>query len=190
MELETSDSAPAIDPGALTRFVRSALRDERAEIMQWDIHSLRDRATAPMSGGLYRFTGDSMVADARVSWSLILKVVRPWPDCTPESFPRGWDPADLCYWQREPLAYASDLLPRDGPGLRALRCFGVAERPDGVAWIALEDVADRYPAGWPRERYQLSRAAAVDQHVTALHGGSAAYAHLIGAVCGRGHPRA
>lgn len=44
------------------------------------------------------------------------------------------DPRHWAYWRREPLAYASGLLP-DGPGLRAPRCYGVV----GEA-VYLEDV--------------------------------------------------
>lgn len=44
------------------------------------------------------------------------------------------DPRHWAYWRREPLAYASGLLPA-GPGLRAPRCHGVAD-----ATVYLEDV--------------------------------------------------
>jgi hypothetical protein len=44
------------------------------------------------------------------------------------------DPRHWAYWKREPLAYASDVLP-SGPGLRAPRCHGVFD-----STIYLEDV--------------------------------------------------
>ena len=47
------------------------------------------------------------------------------------------DPRHWTYWQREPLAYASDVLP-SAPGLRTPRCHGVFD-----STVYLEDVDDQ-----------------------------------------------
>lgn len=58
------------------------------------------------------------------------------------------DPRHWAYWKREPLAYASDVLPH-GPGLTAPRCHGVFD-----STIYLEDV-EGVLADTSRAAYQL-----------------------------------
>lgn len=67
------------------------------------------------------------------------------------------DPSHWAYWKREPLAYASDVLPC-GPGLRAPRCHGVFD-----STIYLEDVGGDLPANAGRAARQLG-----SWHSTAL----------------------
>lgn len=58
------------------------------------------------------------------------------------------DAGHWAYWKREPLTYASDVLPR-GPGLRVPRCHGVVG-----STLYLEDVGD-LPADAGRAARQL-----------------------------------
>jgi hypothetical protein len=70
----------SIDRATLTPLVRSALRSETAEIVDWDYHPLHGGAGAlgslPESQGLYRFAGRGKDQAQAVTWSLILKFCR------------------------------------------------------------------------------------------------------------------
>jgi hypothetical protein len=96
-------------------------------------------------GGVWRLAGGD--------WSLVLKVV-----VRHARADRGGDlvdePGHFFFWRREPLAYASGMLD-DLAGVRAPRCYGVEERPDGSYHLWLEDVADD-AGGWTIERYALA----------------------------------
>jgi hypothetical protein len=105
-------------------------------------------AVSSATAGLWR-------VEARESsdgWSFVLKVVQHsgrghayWQSSDHES--------DPMYWRREPLAYASGLVDRLEGGLRAVRCFELAERADGSIALWLEDARD--PATqWSLERYE------------------------------------
>ncbi|BCJ26910.1 phosphotransferase [Actinocatenispora sera] len=78
--------------------------------------------TGAATGGVARLTGELRTgADVR-PFTLIRKRAR--PAGTGRHAAGARDPRHFAYWRREPLAYASDLLPR-GPGLRAPLCYGV-----------------------------------------------------------------
>lgn len=78
------------------------------------------------------------------TWRVVLKLCAPAPDQD--------DPAGTRYWRREPLLYGSGLLD-DLAGLRAPRCYGVDERPDGRIAVWLEHVADEGEPRWPIETW-------------------------------------
>jgi hypothetical protein len=96
---------------------------------------------------IYTVTGQACDLDQALSWSLILKVLWAQADS---------DVSDCYYWRREADAYQSGWLD-DLPGrLRAPRCFGVVDRPDGACWLWLEEVTDEAGPRWPVERYGLA----------------------------------
>src|SRR5262245_51467453 len=112
-----------VDQATLTPFVRQAVGSETASLIDWQV--------APIRGGarntLYRFVGNAQHQGKIVPWSLVLKVV---PSSISDDDPTAW-----FYWKREPLAYQSGLLADLPGGLRAPRCFGVVELPDGDNWL-------------------------------------------------------
>jgi hypothetical protein len=123
-----------IERAALETIVRRALDDESIEVGEWTCRSIYTPFTKA-TGGVYRIEGEG--------WSVVLKVCRP-PWWSPERIP-------------EALAYGSGLLDGLPPGgIVAPRCFGVEERPDGSAWIWLEDVSGVPGEAWPIERYGLA----------------------------------
>jgi hypothetical protein len=67
----------------------------------------------------------------------------------------GGGPRAAYYWKREFLTYASGLLDALPPGVRAPRCFGAEERPDGTAWLWLEDLGEDAGPAWTLDRYAL-----------------------------------
>jgi hypothetical protein len=138
----------SIDRATLTPLVRSALRSETAEIVDWDYHLLHGGAGAlgslPESQGLYRFAGRGKDQAQAVTWSLILKYSR--------SLPHGGDPQGGL---RERMAYQSGMLETLPAGLAVPRCFGVDELPGPLYLIWLEEITDACSV-WPLERYGLA----------------------------------
>ena len=83
----------ALDRATLDDLLRAVLPRGAVARGAWQVETLSQRATAPMSGGLFRIEGSADLQGAPIPWSLILKVTRPWPDRTLETFPEGWDPS-------------------------------------------------------------------------------------------------
>jgi hypothetical protein len=134
-----------IDRATLTALVRSALKCETVEVMDWDYEQLHGGAGA--GNAIHRFTGQGRDRAQKMSWSLILKTAYPEGDNTHIS---AWN-----YYKREADAYQSGWLADLPGGLAAPRCFAVVEHQDGTCWIWLEDVADEIGSHWPLEHYGL-----------------------------------
>lgn len=138
-----------IDTESLTPIVRTILGTATACVTAWKhepcglapdgIHG-----TAPST---YRFSGRADAAGREASWSCVLKIVT-----APET---PADPASPANGAREPLAYRSGLLSAIR-GVRAPRCFGVDDRPEGGWWLWLENAGDEIGRHWPRDRYLLA----------------------------------
>lgn len=128
---------------------RAALDEPAALLSSWDIAPLRGgggvRAGA---GGLYVVSGVAQVGAAARPWRAVLRVVAPAPGQD--------DPAGSAYWQREPLLYRSGILTDVPAGLRAPRCFGCSEQPDGTVWLWLEYVEEDGCHTWPLARWALA----------------------------------
>lgn len=69
------------------------------------------------------------------AFTIVSKTVRPLTQGRHAA--HSQDPRHWAHWRREPLAYASGVLP-SGPGLRAPRCYGVVD-----STVFMEDVPDR-----------------------------------------------
>lgn len=85
--------------------------------------------------GVNRLVGVARLGSADVPFRVIRKAFRPVLSGRHASY--ASDPGHWAYWRREPLAYASAVLPI-GPGLSAPRCYGVV---DDVVYLA--DVTGR-----------------------------------------------
>jgi len=139
----------ALSLAAVSALVCQALGEPGWDAPEWRyarIHMSHGWASA----GIYRLSGTALSGSQRRDWSLILKVVTPLADMTPE---QNEDQAHPIYWKREVLAYQSGWLEHLPGGLRAPRCLGIDPQPDGSVWLWLEDVRDRYGAQWPLEQY-------------------------------------
>ena len=135
-----------ITAATLTPMVRGALRQDRADIVDWRHeaygHSLDEVYGLPRS--VIRFSGTARDRGRSIPWALVLKIVATSGTPDDPSLPDNGD--------REPLAYQSGFL--DGlSGLRAPRCFGVQKRPAGDYWLWLEDIVDNIGREWPVQRY-------------------------------------
>ena len=144
----------------LTDLLRHALGSQALEVCDWQV--------CPLHGGLelasavLRFQGHAEEAGKSITWSLILKIVRPSPEQD--------DPQGIWYWKREALAYQSGLLHRLPGKITAPRCHAVREQPDGSLWLWLEDVQDEIGTSWPLEHYGV-----VARHLGQFNG-----AYLVG----------
>jgi hypothetical protein len=136
----------AIDAALLQEPVRAALRNNLAEIVNWNWSAItRGVAGGTGESAVYRFQGRALVAGRLVPWRTILKMIRH----------AGGDKPSDGDWKREVDAYRSGLFDKLPEGLAAPRCFGIEEFPNGSCWLWLEDVADEI-ANWPLERYGLA----------------------------------
>jgi hypothetical protein len=137
-----------IDRGVLTPVVRHALSSEAAEVVEWDCRQLHGGVGGGVGGSaIYSLTGQACDLGQALPWSLILKVLWAQADS---------DVSDCYYWRREADAYRSGWLDDLPGGLRAPRCFGVVNRPDGACWLWLEEVTDEAGPRWPVDRYGLA----------------------------------
>ena len=135
-----------IDPSVLTDVARQAARAPDLALIDWSAAPLTHEKVIETTGGLYRFSGHGRVGSQTISWSAVLKIIlRPQDDCL--------TPSELCYWERELLAYQSGSLSDLPPGLRAPRCYGSSESGQD-AWIWLEDVQETVPRTWTLAEFQ------------------------------------
>jgi hypothetical protein len=141
----------------LTAPVRRLLASESAEIVDWDAQPIRYASAQAESQGLFRVSGHAQDHNRVLPWNLVLKVIRP-PAGT--SYAGGRlppvRPTYDGFWAADPLAYLSTLL-EDVSGIRAPRCYGVADAPDGASCcLWLEELTDDVGAVWPLERFGLA----------------------------------
>lgn len=146
------------DANELAAVVRSAPKSVRPEEVSAELIFSEPAASATV--GIWRFRAGG--------WSAILKVIRHGASGSP-LWRSGREESHWYYWRREALAYSSDLLGTFTDGLRAPRCLGVFDRPDGSVGIWLEDLGYAQPAGaWDVERYR-SAAVALGQAQSRTH---------------------
>jgi hypothetical protein len=154
---------PAIDRASLTRVVRRALGSDTVEVGTWEARPL-SAGFNEVTGGICRVRATGTDRGRPVDYALVLKTCRD-PGAALEGGLRAPH-----YWKREYLAYASGLLEALPPGVQAPRCFGAEERPDGTAWLWLEDLAEASDVRWSPARYALA----------ARHAGQSNGAYLSG----------
>lgn len=107
----------------------------------------------PLHGGfggqrLYRFGGEARTRAGVRPWSVILKVC---PHDGEDGNPVDWDTP-----RRETLAYTSGFLDQLPGPLVAPRCLDLTERPDGSAWLWLEEVVDDCPGPWSVDHFVVA----------------------------------
>lgn len=131
------------DAATLTAPVRARLADPAATVVGAGTVAC---LSAQGQRTVYRVAGTAHTASGVQPWVLILKVIRP---------PTGdaaWSPAAWCYWEREARIYQSGILADLPGGLRAVRCYGAVQQPDGAHWLWLE-ACEPFAVPWPLARY-------------------------------------
>lgn len=132
---------PAIDGEILSWVVRGP-GATKAEVASWKVTPIH--AGGGEAYGVYRLSGTMRGPEGDMPWSVILKILPP----DSHSDATCWN-----YTQREYHAYGSGLLPTT-ESLTMPRCLGRMLRPDGTAWLWLEDIVDH--GVWPLSRYRLA----------------------------------
>ena len=143
MEIDAS----GLDRAVLTPVVRRVCGGETAIPRTWRVAPVRYANLATATRGLFRVAGTADDRGVERRWSAILKAVRAPGDARDQ-------PGHPYWWWREAQLYRSGLLPQTG-GFVAPRCYAVHERPDGAAWLWLEDLGEEDGA-WPLGRYRLA----------------------------------
>ncbi len=124
MSQDTLESLKEIDPGVLAEIARRSLILPSFELGDWTVSPLAHEKVIETTGGLFAFTGQGRDGDEKKAWSVILKIIQhPVHGCD--------GPQDLCYWQREMMAYQSGLLVELTEPVRAPKCYGVSEFEPG-----------------------------------------------------------
>ncbi len=148
------DQRPMIDSALLTPIVRQATGLENLRLEEWQTQAVT--GGFEQGSAVLRLSGLGTSTGMTLPWTVILKVIRPGLTNTA-------GPQASHFWRREPLYYQSGILANLPAGLRAPRCFGVFERPDGADgyWLFLEEVRDLYGLprpdhGWPFEYYRTA----------------------------------
>jgi hypothetical protein len=153
-----SDLTARVPANRLEQVVRTALGAPRAQLGSW--------TATPLRGGFSALAGhtgvDLLEGVARVDaeerpWTLVLKTVAP--------VAAQDDQTQIRYWKREFLLYSSGVLADLPPGVRAPRCYGWDELPDGGVRLWLEHVVEEAPRDWSIERWAL-----VARHLGRMNG--------------------
>jgi hypothetical protein len=147
-----------LTPGGLQEVIRVALQESAALLGEWEARAKPGAA----SSSLYRVSGMARVGADERTWSVVLKAIEP---AAGEP-----DPASIFYPRRELLLYQSGVLDDLPAGLRAPRCYGWDEWPDGSVWLWLEEIREVSERDWPLARWALAA-----QHLGRFNG-----AHLSG----------
>jgi hypothetical protein len=174
MNANTPVRVDTIDPAAITDVVRRAVGDPLFEVLTMSVAPLSHEKIIETTGGLYHLSGmGSRAGDASTPWNVVLKVVnRPGP----QDSDAGWeDPAAWNFWRREPLSFQSGMLAQLPAGVRAPRCFGVAEIDEG-AWIWMEHVEESRGRRWTLEEFHRA-ARSLGRFAAAYLRGKATPAH-------------
>jgi Phosphotransferase enzyme family len=109
------------------------------------VEPLPHAAVASATAGLWRVR----LADR----SAVVKLLAHAPDGGSPNWRSGGDEAHWYYWRREAEAYRSGLLGALAGGLRAPRCYLVADRAAGAVALWLEDLHGAPASSWSIDRY-------------------------------------
>jgi hypothetical protein len=142
-----------VGPSDVAPVVRAAVGDPRAEPLGWSVEPIGYANMRPHTHGVFRVAGTAPAGGGAQAWSAVLKTARrpPW---TGAPTPTGCPPHGDC-WHREVLAYRAGLLD-DLPGVRAPRCYAIADQPDGGFWLWIEELVEARGGAWTVERYGLA----------------------------------
>ncbi len=136
-----------LDRATLCGPIRAALGSDTAQVLTWQ-HDTLAGSGDPKTGGVYRVRGSAITHGETLSWSLILKVIRPGAGASAPTHPN--------YWKREVLAYRSGHLTALPDVVAAPRCYGVTDAADESAWLWLEDVTDTCGPHWALSCYETA----------------------------------
>ncbi|MCW3794571.1 phosphotransferase [Paenibacillus sp. LS1] len=128
----------------LVRSVQKLLEEPDAVIQSWKAEPLNPGLLNFTTSGIYRIRGMATIVGASLSWSLILKCIR--PDSAEKE-----DVTYHNYWKREAEIFSSGLLDHLPGRIIAPRCFAIQDRPDQTIGLWMEDVSGHSKCNhvWP-----------------------------------------
>ncbi|WP_340015372.1 hypothetical protein [Paenibacillus sp. FSL K6-1318] len=118
----------------LVRSVQKLLEEPDTVIQCWEVESINPGLLNFTTSGIYRIRGTATVVGASLSWSLILKCIK--PDSAEKE-----DVTYHNYWKREAEIFSSGLLDHLPRRIIAPRCFAIQDRPDQTIGLWMEDVS-------------------------------------------------
>ncbi|WP_167350944.1 phosphotransferase [Paenibacillus amylolyticus] len=118
----------------LVRSVQKLLEEPDAVIQSWEAEPLNPGLLNFTTSGIYRIRGTATVVGASLSWSLILKYIK--PDSAEKE-----DVTYHNYWKREAKVFSSGILEYLPGCIIAPRCFAVQDRADHTIGLWMEDVS-------------------------------------------------
>lgn len=133
----------SIDRSELKSVLHLALGRELPPDLDWQVTALQ--GGLEFGSTVYRLQGAAGAGQGLPPWSLILKAVH--------ADAKYADPQGYRYWRREAEAYRSGLLGKLPGVVTAPLCYEVSNKPDGSAWIWMEDVKDEGDYPWSLEQY-------------------------------------
>ncbi len=158
-----------ITPPTLAPWVREALADAQAELIDWSWQRLPIYGVNPITTGIYRLTGTAQSRGILKSWALVVKQIH-WLTLNGHGENYLDDPTDWNYWKREALAYQSGILDDLRGELLPPKCYAVTEPSPTTAWLCLQDLGDDLHQTWTVERHLLAA-----QHFGEFNGAHAGY---------------
>ncbi len=117
------------------------------DLKGWSVAPIAVISVGEGTVGLLRCSGEARTADGVKEWSVIIKVVE--PDGTNKF---GGQSETSSVWS-EIETYRRDLFARRNGPFRGARCYQVDERPDGLVWLWLEDLAKLSGSMWSIDEY-------------------------------------
>lgn len=141
----TEPFTPPISDAEVVRLVQKYLGNDRIAVSGINWAPVGHTVVNTATGGLYRVSG--VAGAGGQCWSLVVKVVQAGPT-SPD------DPAHWNYWQREALAYQSDIPYGLSPALTAPRLAGVVAAP-AKQFLVMEDVTPAAVDPWPLAQDEL-----------------------------------
>ena len=150
----SSKYVQSLDGSMLRGIVRTALRNNTAEVGEWSVRTLAGGST---EAGVYHLSGTAQNQSETQHWSLILKEV-PAPAFSiseVQHLSASDEPSHIGYWRRELLLYRSGIYDDLPAGLAAPRRYHIDEQP-GVYRLWLEDVSEQPHTIWTLERYGVA----------------------------------
>nr|WP_248278160.1 phosphotransferase [Paenibacillus sp. SZ31] len=114
--------------------VQKLLEEPDAVIQSWEVERINLGLLNFTTSGIYRIRGTATIVGASLSWSLILKCIK--PDSEEKE-----DVTYHNYWKREAEIFSSGLLDHLPGRIIAPRCFAIQDRPDYTIGLWMEDVS-------------------------------------------------
>lgn len=139
----TLEQLKTIDPALLAEVVRQDQCSPDFAVTSWSVERLSDKGIANPDG-LFRFHGRGCLGGMERSWSVVLKILREFPDDIPLT--------SMEYGRRE-LSLASSGLLANLPGPVVVpRVYRACEQ-DGRGWIWMEHVQSASSQRWIAHDY-------------------------------------